>query len=458
MSGQTPSPVRGRARARSRTHAPSVQLPPPGMQEVELAVEGVVGLEAHMLAPPDGSGSRSGSGHEGSETGSSTRGHGSPRGGRSEAGTELVAQRGYLDGDNIRTRPNDFNKEGSSGMEVKMITNYYKYRLKDGFLMRLYTVAVTVQPPSDEVDDKKLKRILRTQREQLGNYILTGNQLFTTQPIREDLLENGFQLDGLPNEDPPRKYHVILTYLREVELNDPIAIHFFNVLIKTIQGELGYRRLGRHYFDPSDGARVNFETWRLELWPGFNNSIRCQEDGLMMNVESCWKVLMKQSVLQMMTQIRRQFPDRFVEECNKAIVGLVVVTRYNPRAYKISRIDYNSNPSKTFESSRGTRTFEEYYQTRWEIQIESPQQPMLVSEPSRADQRRGQVGDIYLVPELCFPCGLNDELRANLRLMKDLAGCLHALPGKRVQVMQQFIERVSTTPPVSFLPILLSIS
>ncbi|CAL8078840.1 unnamed protein product [Orchesella dallaii] len=61
---------------------------------------------------------------------------------------------------------------------------------------------------------------------------------------------------------------------------------------------------------------------------------------------------------------------------------------------------------------------------------------MLFSEPKVRDIRRGQVGDIYLVPELCYPCEHTDEFRSNFRLMKELAHCLHLPPTGRVNTMQ----------------------
>ncbi|ODM88100.1 Piwi-like protein 1 [Orchesella cincta] len=178
---------------------------------------------------------------------------------------------------------------------------------------------------------------------------------------------------------------------------------------------MNYQRLGRHCFDPLQN--VAFPVWRL--WLGFNNSIRQQELAIMMNVESCWKVLQTESVFLM--AIRQQPPNNFQQACDAAIVGLVVITN-------------------------------------------NDKQPMLVSKPKLL----GQVGDIYLVPELCFPfgliddlvqrlarwgraivvtgsakpgfpCGLHDNLRSNFRLMKDLAGCLYMSPNGGVARWRDFL-------------------
>jgi len=169
----------------------------------------------------------------------------------------------------------------------------------------------------------------------------------------------------------------------------------------------------------------------------------------MLNVESCWKVLQTESVLIKMSIIRQQQRENFVNACNEAIVGMMVITKYNFKAYKIDRIDYEANPNSKFPTKDGEVSYVEYYRNRYNLPITNIVQPMLVVKPRLRDIRRGQVGDIYLVPELCYPCGLNDELRSNFRLMKDLAGCLHMPPTGRVGTMQKFIDGVGENHEVS---------
>ncbi|CAL8069291.1 unnamed protein product [Orchesella dallaii] len=67
---------------------------------------------------------------------------------------------------------------------------------------------------------------------------------------------------------------------------------------------------------------------------------------------------------------------------------------------------------------------------------------MLISEPKLRDIRRAHVGHIYLVPELCYPCGLTDELRSNFRLMKEFAHCLHMPTAGRFKTMQKFMDGI----------------
>ncbi|ODM90222.1 Piwi-like protein 1 [Orchesella cincta] len=447
MSEQpTPPPTRGRARAR---HRAAPVLPPPlveGEAEgVPMMDPGQAQLLHHMFAGSEnGSGSVSGNEGDGRSSVGSARGHGSPRGSvrGSSPGAGRQTGREYGELDYIPSLPEGFNKRGSLGTPLATVANYYGFALVKEHRMMLYTVSVVVDPPSDEVDDKKIKALVRTKRELIGNYLITGNQLMTTRALQEELLEP-FVVNP---DDGPSTYTVTLTYLRDVQPHEGCVIHFYNVVVKMIQRHLKYSQLGRHFYNPLE--KVQFSAWRLDLWPGFMNSIRSQDGGLMMNVESCWKVLMNQNIFEKMTEIRNEDRLNFQEKCSNAIVGMMVVTPYNPHAYKIDRIDFNSNCSSTFETRNGRVSYTDYFFQKYRQRISQPNQPMLVARPNRRDQRRGMIDDIYLVPELCFPCGLNDQLRANFRLMRDLASCLHMDATNRVRTMQRFMDNVHTSPEV----------
>jgi len=61
-----------------------------------------------------------------------------------------------------------------------------------------------------------------------------------------------------------------------------------------------------------------------------------------------------------------------------------------------------------------------YYAQKYNKSIRDQKQPLLVSLPKIRDERSGESGPIYLVPELCFMTGLSEEQRANFQLMKAL--------------------------------------
>merc|ERR1712033_66676 len=82
-------------------------------------------------------------------------------------------------------------------------------------------------------------------------------------------------------------------------------------------------------------------------------------------------------------------------------------------------IAWDKHPDSEFDMRNGEKmTYMKYYSQRYNKSIQDAKQPLLISMPKMADQRAGQTGPIYLVPELCFMTGLSEEQRANFQLMK----------------------------------------
>lgn len=153
-----------------------------------------------------------------------------------------------------------------------------------------------------------------------------------------------------------------------------------------------------------------------------------------------------------MRNIRQQNPNTFRQSCEAAIVGSVVMTSYNRRTYKITSIDWNTKVTDNFtitrkDISRQT-TFKDYFEKKG-VTLQQMGQPLLVSSPSARDIRRGDTGDKLLPPEMCYQTGLNDDMRANFRLMKDLAIHLHQPPPQRLSKCTQFVERMKENDAVS---------
>merc|ERR1712131_931 len=80
--------------------------------------------------------------------------------------------------------------------------------------------------------------------------------------------------------------------------------------------------------------------------------------------------------------------------------------------------------------------------------IRDQKQPLLVSLPKIRDERSGESGPIYLVPELCFMSGLSEEQRANFQLMKALGDYTRQDPKRRTESLMKFSDRINTHPDI----------
>ena len=124
------------------------------------------------------------------------------------------------------------------------------------------------------------------------------------------------------------------------------------------------------------------------------------------------------------------------EEMLKALMGAVVLTRYNNKTYRVDDIDWERNPTSTFTDDNGReKSFFSYYKEKYNIVIEDKKQPLLVSRAKRKTKEEEDIGKfLLLVPELCNLTGLTDDMRSDFRVMKDVAQFTRITPMQRQEV------------------------
>ena len=85
-------------------------------------------------------------------------------------------------------------------------------------------------------------------------------------------------------------------------------------------------------------------------------------------------------------------------------------------------------------------SYKDYYKTRYNENISDPNQPLLINK----DRKTGN--EIALIPELCQVTGLTDSMRADFRLMKDLAEIVHTNADRKVSECKNLLEIFNTNP------------
>ena len=120
-----------------------------------------------------------------------------------------------------------------------------------------------------------------------------------------------------------------------------------------------------------------------------------------------------------------------------------------PFASRIDDIIMDLHPTASFPKSDGTTiTYQRYFGEVYGITIEDLMQPMLRHHAKPKERRaRKQEGhkeevlqDIDLIPELCYLTGMSDEMKADFRVMKDIAAHTRITPGVREKRMLDFMQ------------------
>jgi len=343
----------------------------------------------------------------------------------------------------IRTRPETLtSKKGDDGNAITVSSNYFAMIQKPNW--RLLQYRVDFNPPIEMTKVKKA--LLYKHKDTLPKFMFDGSLMFTTSKLSEN--DSNVVLTTMLERE---KTDVTITIrlVGEIQPTDAHYIQFFNIVLRSAMEKLQLELIKRDYFDPKAAVKLN--QYKLELWPGYVTSIRQHEDKILLCCEIGNKILRTDTVLDQMEEIikRAGASSSFRSIVEKSLLGAIVITRYNNKTYRIDEIAWDKHPADEFDGRNGEKmSYVKYYAQKYNKSIRDQKQPLLVSLPKIRDERSGESGPIYLVPELCFMTGLSEEQRANFQLMKALGDYTRQDPKRRTESLMKFSDRINTHPEI----------
>ncbi|XP_026671675.1 piwi-like protein Siwi isoform X2 [Ceratina calcarata] len=338
----------------------------------------------------------------------------------------------------IHTRPSTLiTKKGTTGNPIPLQANYFKLLAQTDWC--LYQYRVDFAPEEDRTVVRK--GMLRQHKEALGAYVFDGTVMYTSRRLGDEL-EFWSQ-----RQSDDEKIRISIRLVGDLKKGDHQYIQFFNIIVRKCLELLNLQIVGRDYYDAR--AKVEIRDFRLELWPGYLTSIRQHESSMLMCAEITHKVMRQQTVLDILTECYENNQRNYKSAFESQVIGLVVLTDYNNNTYRISDVDFDANPSSTFQLRNGESiSYKDYYNNKYRIKIQGDSQPMLVSKVKAKDRRAGQPEIIYLVPELCRATGMTDRMRENFQLMRALSEHTRVSPQARIDKLLSFNNRLRSQPGI----------
>nr|XP_033336473.1 piwi-like protein Siwi [Megalopta genalis] len=360
-------------------------------------------------------------------------------GGNGGGGDAVALGRGAMRGrrvilPEIHTKPaNLATKIGTTGQPVTLQANYFKLLATTDWC--LYQYRVDFAPEEDRTVVRK--GLLRLHRETVGAYVFDGTVLYTSRRLQDN-----FELWSVRQSDD-QKIRITIRLVGDMAKGDQHYLQFFNIIMRKCLDLLKLQLVGRDYFDAR--SKIEVRDFRLELWPGYTTSIRQHENDILMCAEIIHKVMRQQTLLDILNDCYRENTRDYKRAFQEKVIGLVVLTDYNNNTYRVTDIDFDSNPSSTFQLRSGESiSYRDYYKNKYQIKICNDSQPMLVSRVKPRERRAGQTELIYLIPELCRATGLTDDMRGNFHLMRALSEHTRVAPRSRIDKLMMFNRRLSS--------------
>ncbi|KAM9078703.1 piwi-like protein 4 [Megaptera novaeangliae] len=324
-------------------------------------------------------------------------------------------------------------KRGSSGIPVKLVTNLFNLDLPQDW--RLYQYHVTYSP---DIESRRLRTALLYSRRELSNKAkaFDGVILFLSQKLEEKVME----LSSETQRGETVKMTISLT--RELPASSPVCIQVFSIIFKKILKKLSMYQIGRNFYKPSEPVEI--PRHKLSLWPGFAISVSHFESKLLFGADVSYKILRNETVLEFMTDLcHKTGMSCRTQTCEKQLIGLIVLTRYNNKTYRIDDIDWSVKPTHTFQKRDGTEiTYVDYYKQQYDITLSDLNQPVLVSLLKSKRNDDADVRMAHLIPELCYLTGLPGQATSDFQLMKAVAEETRLSPLGRQQRLARLADDI----------------
>lgn len=111
-----------------------------------------------------------------------------------------------------------------------------------------------------------------------------------------------------------------------------------------------------------------------------------KEQGCLLNIDVCFKVIRTDSVLKLMEELRTTAEKRSqdgTDAVQQGMTGCTVVTKYNQKTYRVDRVDFAQSPATTFDKQGTPTSYAEYYKTKYNEEIKNQNQPLLINKDRR---------------------------------------------------------------------------
>nr|XP_056714838.1 piwi-like protein 4 [Euleptes europaea] len=326
------------------------------------------------------------------------------------------------------------NKTGSSGIPIKIVTNLFGLWLPENW--HLYQYHVEFSP---ELESRRLRLALLYSHAQfqLKAKVFDGATLFLMDKLENHVTELSCETRR------GETVKITIRLIHQLPSSSPTCIQFLNIIFKKLLKKLSMHQIGRNFYSPSDPIEI--PQHKLTLWPGFAISVGQFENKVMLCADVSHKVLRNENVLEFMTSLYNRVDlARFAESCEKELLGLIVLTRYNNKTYRVDDIEWSVKPTDTFKKRDGTEiSYEDYYKQQYDIIITDLNQPMLVSQlKNKRGSSTVEPRVALLVPEFCYLTGLSSRATTDFRLLKDLAQETHLTPERRQQRLSRLADNI----------------
>uniref|UniRef100_A0A668AQN7 Piwi-like RNA-mediated gene silencing 1 n=1 Tax=Myripristis murdjan TaxID=586833 RepID=A0A668AQN7_9TELE len=293
------------------------------------------------------------------------------------------------------------SKTGSSGSAIQLSSNFFRILSRPRWV--LYQYHVDFNPP---MESRRLRSALLFQHEETLGSSRTFDGAILFLPRRLPNKETVLHSDTRNGEH----VKITVTLTNELPPTSPVCLQFYNIIFRRILRMLDMQQIGRNYYNAKDS--LNMSQYK------YVSAVSL----IMLCTDVSHKVLRSETVLDFMYNLRQRCGEQhFLEACTKELVGLIVLTKYNNKTYKIDDIAWDYTPKNTFKRGDADVTFMSYYKSVGVLL-------------TNVENSEGGLNALI--------ARLTDKMRTDFNMMKELAHHTRLAPQERERRLTGFVNNI----------------
>ncbi|CAD8046253.1 unnamed protein product [Paramecium sonneborni] len=302
---------------------------------------------------------------------------------------------------------------------VKVKSNFHQFELLPD--RQIYRYKIELTNYSDINAQKAINNYRQKIAENLMTFYCINLNIYSPTKIATKVL-------GGLNEGQEIQNIVTLKFIENIVGGTKLQQILARIVKQIVSTQQGMVQIGKDkLFWPKISHQ--FHAHKFEIWEGVQ--IVQKQFGVM--IDCAYKILRQNTLLD----------DLLITKEVDRYEGMIVMTKYNQKFYRVDNIETAMSPKDLFITENGQETsFKEYYKQRYNIKL-NDKQPLIKTHLRIKGKQEDKM--IYLIPELCQLTGLNETVKSNFQVMKEVSRITKPNAQDRIDKSEKFAKQMNST-------------
>lgn len=184
--------------------------------------------------------------------------------------------------------------------DLKLFSNYFTIEFDQPTIQGVNKYTCKFEPEVPDNSRKLRNSIIRVVKdkikEHLEFFIEWGNCVYSLKKVA-DIPKFESEFEGV-------KYQIEIEWVQLMEPTDKDHLNFLKIFFNSMMRGLRFETIGRKSFNSAKAHCL--DAHKIKVWPGFDARLIMKENGVLLNIDVCFKVVRQDTVLDYIKELREK--------------------------------------------------------------------------------------------------------------------------------------------------------